>query len=84
MGAMTIEADMSRPSKRFVLPYEPEYTAHRTDRRVGRTMRLHRIAAQGVPGPSLVPAEMGHERAADSTLLRRKLHRCATRHASEA
>jgi hypothetical protein len=51
---MTAEADMSRPSKRFILPYEPEYTAHRTDSRVGRTMRLHR-AAQRVTGPNLVP-----------------------------
>ena len=37
---MTTEADMSRPSRRFVLPYEPEYTAHRTDRRMERIMQL--------------------------------------------
>jgi hypothetical protein len=46
---------MSRPSKRFVLPYEPEYTAHRTDGRVGRAGQLHRLARRLVAGPTLVP-----------------------------
>ena len=46
---------MSRPSKRFVLPYEPEYTAHRTDTRIGRAGRLHRCARRLVAGPALVP-----------------------------
>ena len=46
---------MSRHSKRFVLPYEPEYTAHRTDRRMERAMQLHKLARQSVMSPSLVP-----------------------------
>jgi hypothetical protein len=46
---------MSRPSRRFVLPYEPEYTAHRTDSRVGRAAQLHRFARRIVAGPALVP-----------------------------
>ncbi len=54
---MTAEVDMSRPSKRFVLPYEPEYTAHRTDQRAIRTTELHRAARQGAIGPTLVPAD---------------------------
>jgi hypothetical protein len=37
---MRIEADVSRPSKRFVLPYEPEYPAHRRDDRVSRITKL--------------------------------------------
>ena len=38
---MSIEADVSRPSKRFVLPYEPEYMAYRRDDRVSRAAKLH-------------------------------------------
>jgi hypothetical protein len=53
---MTAETDMSRPSKRFVLPYEPEYTAHRTDWRTKRAMQLHRLARrQHVMRPGLAP-----------------------------
>ena len=50
-----IEADMSRPSQRFVLPYEPEYTAHRTDRRARRATQLHRLVRRNVVSPGLVP-----------------------------
>jgi hypothetical protein len=46
---------MSRPSKRFVLPYEPEYTTHRTDRHLERIMQLHRLGRQRLMSPSLVP-----------------------------
>lgn len=53
-GSMTAEADMPRPARRFVLPYEPEYTAHRTDSRISRAMQLHRTV-QRVAGPNLVP-----------------------------
>ena len=67
---MTTEADMSRPSKRFVLPYEPEYTAHRTDRRISRAMQLHR-PAQSVAGPSLVP-DAGGDPVSDEGLRRLK------------
>lgn len=52
---MAAEADMSRPSKRFVLPYEPEYTAHRTDRRTERAMQLRQLGRQHVMSPGLVP-----------------------------
>jgi len=52
---MTAEVDMSRPSKRFVLPYEPEYTAHRTDPDMERVMQLHRLGRQRLMSPSLVP-----------------------------
>jgi len=52
---MTAEADMSQPSKRFILPYEPEYTAHRTDRHLERIMQLHRLERQRMTSPSLVP-----------------------------
>lgn len=46
---------MSRPSKRFVLPYEPEYTVHRTDRRAGRALQLRRLVRRQVVSPGLVP-----------------------------
>lgn len=46
---------MSRPSRRFVLPYEPEYTAHRTDSRDGRAVQLRKFARGRVTGPVLVP-----------------------------
>jgi len=61
---------MSRLSKRFVLPYEPEYTAHRTDPRTGRAMQLHRLARQPVMSPSLVPDSCAGEFAARSSLIR--------------
>lgn len=54
-GPMIREAYMSQPSRRFVLPYEPEYAAHRTDRRIERAMQLHRLARRHVMSPSLVP-----------------------------
>jgi hypothetical protein len=64
---MTIEADMSRPYKRFVLPYEPEYTAHRTNRRMERVMQLHKVVRQHIVSPSLVPSAGGEASAADSS-----------------
>ncbi|HEY7229028.1 MAG TPA: hypothetical protein VH558_01520 [Pseudolabrys sp.] len=70
---------MSLPSKRFILPYEPQYTAHRTDSRVSRTMRLHRVA-QRVTGPSLVP-DAGGDSTSDGGLRRLK-GRLAERSAS--
>ena len=42
-------------SKHFVLPYEPDYTAHRTDDHIRRVTELHLKARELVPGPSLVP-----------------------------
>jgi len=54
---MTAEADMLRPSKRFVLPYEPEYTAHRADRRMIRAGELHRAAQQRTMAPAFVPVD---------------------------
>ena len=73
---MTAEIDMSRPSKRFVLPYEPEYTAHRTDRHLERIMQLHRLGRQYVMSPGLIPnpaaggagpggSSTGHDRAVE-------------------
>jgi hypothetical protein len=48
------EANMSTRSKRFVLPYEPEYTAHRDDERACRVTQLHRKAREQA-GPAIVP-----------------------------
>jgi hypothetical protein len=56
---------MSRPFKRFVLPYEPEYTAHRTDSRVARAGQVHRSVRRSVAGPPLVPHDAGNEPAPD-------------------
>ena len=42
-------------SKHFVLPYEPGYTAHRTDDRTRRVTELHLKARELVSGPSIVP-----------------------------
>ena len=59
---------MSRPSKRFILPYEPEYTVHRTDRRAGRAMQLRRLVRRHVISPGLVPgAGAGESAAGDET-----------------
>jgi hypothetical protein len=41
-----------RLGKHFVLPYEPEYAAHRRDDRVGRVIRLHLNLRES---PSLAP-----------------------------
>jgi hypothetical protein len=59
---MTAKADMSRPSKRFVLPYESEYTAHRNDERASRMMWLRRKAREHVKGPAIMPdlADVDH------------------------
>lgn len=59
---MTAEADMSRPSKRVVLPYESEYTAHRNDERASRVMWLRLKAREHVKGPAIMPdlADMDH------------------------
>ncbi len=59
---MTAEAAMSRPSKRFVLPYESEYTVHRNDERASRMMRLRLKAREHVKGPAIMPelADMDH------------------------
>jgi len=42
-------------SKQFILPYEPDYTAHRTDEQTRRITELHLKARDPVPGPSLAP-----------------------------
>jgi hypothetical protein len=42
-------------SKHFVLPYEPDYAAHRTDDQTRRVTKLHLKAREPVPGPSLMP-----------------------------
>lgn len=42
-------------SKHFVLPYEPDYTAHRTDAGVRRVVELHLKARGLVLGPPLAP-----------------------------
>jgi len=63
-GTMTAETDMSRPSKRFVLPYEPEYTAHRTDRHMERVMQLHKLSRLRDVSPSLVPCAAAADSAA--------------------
>jgi len=48
-----------RPRKRFVLPYEPEYTAHRRDDNVRRVTRLHLNLRES---PSIVPRAPRSER----------------------
>lgn len=67
-GATAVEAEMSQPSKRFVLPYEPEYTAHRTDSRIGRAGQLHRSVRRRVAGPALVPDGTDDAPALDGSL----------------
>jgi hypothetical protein len=52
----------SREPKRFVLPYEPEYTAHRSDDRVCRTTHLHLHQREQVFGPPLAPELPGSDR----------------------
>lgn len=42
-------------SKHFVLPYEADYTAHRTDDHARRVTELHLKAREPLLGPSLVP-----------------------------
>ena len=46
---------MSDRSKHFVLPYEPGYTAHRTDDQTRRVTELHLKAREPVIGPPLAP-----------------------------
>ena len=46
---------MPDPSKHFVLPYEPNYTAHRTDDHARRVTELHLKAREPLHGPSLAP-----------------------------
>jgi hypothetical protein len=62
---------MSPPSKRFVLPYEPEYTAHRTDCRVGRAVQLHSWTRRRMAGPALAPQDADNEPAFGGTLRRK-------------
>jgi hypothetical protein len=52
---MTLEAGMPNRSKRFVLPYEPEYTAHRNDEQISRVTKLHLKAREYVQGPAIAP-----------------------------
>lgn len=40
----------------FVLPYEPEYTAHRDDERACRVTKLHLKAREYVQGPAIAPS----------------------------
>jgi hypothetical protein len=44
---------MARASKRFVLPYEAEYTAHRTDGQVCRMIILHLHQREQILSPPL-------------------------------
>lgn len=67
---MSTEARMSRPSKRFVLPYEPEYTAHGGDSPIGRARRPPR--ARQRTGTVLTPGESQAGPAVDATLRRNK------------
>lgn len=46
---------MQDRSKHFVLPYEPDYTAHRTDEHARRVTELHLKAREPVTGPPLAP-----------------------------
>lgn len=46
---------MKDRSRHFVLPYEPEYTAHRTDDQARRVTELHLKAREPVAGPPLAP-----------------------------
>jgi len=46
---------MADRSKHFILPYEPDYTAHRSDDHTRRVTELHLKAREPMPGPSLVP-----------------------------
>jgi hypothetical protein len=62
----TAEASMPDSSKHFVLPYEPGYTAHRTDDYTRRVTELHLKARELMPGPSLVPG-LGELGGADET-----------------
>ena len=52
---MTLEAAMPNRSKRFVLPYEPEYAAHRNDEQISRVTKLHLKAREYVRGPAIAP-----------------------------
>jgi hypothetical protein len=52
---MSKEVDMPRPFKRFVLPYESEYTAHRDDERTSQVTRLRLKAREYVRGPAIMP-----------------------------
>jgi hypothetical protein len=61
---------MSRPSKRFVLPYEPEYTAHRSSR-VARSGQPHRSARRWVAGRALVPCGPDNEPGLDGASARK-------------
>jgi hypothetical protein len=45
----------NRSRKHFALPYEPEYTAHRSDDHVRRVTRLHLNLRESVVAPSIVP-----------------------------
>jgi hypothetical protein len=44
-----------RTHKHFILPYEPEYIAHRSDERVSRVTRLHLNVRNLASGPSIAP-----------------------------
>jgi hypothetical protein len=76
---MAAEADMSRPSKRFVLPYEPEYTAHRTD---GRAAKQGSAAQRAVAEFALVRRDSDGGLALDGAL-RRKASRAVKLERSE-
>jgi hypothetical protein len=59
----TIEANMPMRIRRFVLPYEPEYTAHRNDARISRITELHRKLRDRVLSPPIAPELLGCDRA---------------------
>lgn len=46
---------MQNRSRRFVLPYEPDYTAHRNDKRARRVTKLHRKVRKQVLAPAIAP-----------------------------
>lgn len=52
---MTTEAGVPNRSKRFVLPYEPDYTAHRNNERASRVAQLHLKAREQVLAPAIAP-----------------------------
>jgi hypothetical protein len=54
-GKTNIEADGSRASKRFVLPYEPEATAHPSNQQTSRTAKLQLRSRVGESSPPITP-----------------------------
>lgn len=64
---MSAKPHMSGPSKRFILPYEPEYTGHRSDSRTHRAAQLHRSARRRGAAPALASRDSDNGNARDAT-----------------